>query len=98
MVDNDALYMRIALDEAAKAMEEDEIPIGAVLVKNDEVVLSNHNRTRQLKNPLAHAEHLILDSILEQGEKYLYDYTLYVTVEPCTMCAGMLVWSRIGKI
>jgi len=90
--------MRIALEQADLAVEENEIPIGALMVLNDEVVALEHNRTRQLRNPLAHAEHLLLDAVHATGEKYLYDYTLYVTVEPCAMCAGMLVWSRIGRI
>ncbi len=98
MFDKDEHYMRIALEQASIAVAEDEIPVGAILVKNDEVVASEHNRTRQLQNPLAHAEHILLDAMQEKGEKYLYDYTLYVTVEPCSMCAGMLIWSRIGRI
>jgi tRNA(adenine34) deaminase len=98
MFDKDEQYMRIAINQALIAIEENEVPIGAVLVKNDEVIAQEHNRTRQMKSPLAHAEHLLLDKIHLAGEKYLYDYTLYVTVEPCVMCAGMLVWSRVGRI
>lgn len=98
MFDKDEQYMRLAIGEALFAVDENEIPIGAVLVKDDEVIMKDHNRTRQMQNPLAHAEHLLLDRIHQSGVKYLYDYTLYVTVEPCTMCAGMLVWSRIGRI
>jgi tRNA(adenine34) deaminase len=99
MIDNDERYMRIAIEQALIAREENEIPIGAVLVnKENEVVAKDHNRTRQLQNPMAHAEHLILDDIHNAGVKYLYDYTLFVTIEPCCMCAGMLIWSRIGRI
>lgn len=79
-------------------MLEDEIPVGAVLVKDNELVFAEHNRTRQLQDPLAHAEKLIIDKILTSKIKYLYDYSLYVTLEPCTMCAGMMIWSRIGTV
>jgi tRNA(adenine34) deaminase len=94
----DNTFMQAALVEAGKALAEDEVPIGAVLVKDNEIILSDHNRTRQLSNPLAHAEKLIIDSITATGIKYLYDYTLYVTLEPCHMCAGMLIWSRLGRL
>lgn len=88
--------MTLAMDQAKLAFAEDEIPVGAVLVKDNQIVAADHNRTRQLHNPLAHAEKLIIDKVLSDGEKYLSDYTLYVTLEPCMMCAGMLVWSRLG--
>lgn len=91
-------WMRKALAEAEQAMLEDEIPVGAVLVKDNELVFAEHNRTRQLQDPLAHAEKLIIDKILGSKIKYLYDYSLYVTLEPCTMCAGMMIWSRIGTV
>ncbi|PKN74491.1 MAG: cytosine deaminase [Candidatus Cloacimonetes bacterium HGW-Cloacimonetes-2] len=91
-------WMRIALQEAEQALLEDEIPVGAVLVKDNELVFAEHNRTRQLQDPLAHAEKLIIDKILTSKIKYLYDYSLYVTLEPCTMCAGMMIWSRIGTV
>jgi tRNA(adenine34) deaminase len=90
--------MNFALAEARKALEEDEIPIGAVLVRDGKVILTDHNRTRQLNNPLAHAEKLIIDGVIPAKTKFLYDYTLYVTLEPCHMCAGMLVWSRLGRL
>ena len=89
-------WMRKALEQAELAIAEDEIPVGAVLVKGDELILSEHNRTRQMMNPLAHAENLIIDKILASKIKYLYEYTLYVTLEPCLMCAGMMIWSRLG--
>ncbi|PKN79181.1 MAG: cytosine deaminase [Candidatus Cloacimonetes bacterium HGW-Cloacimonetes-1] len=94
----DNLMMQCALEEADKAISEDEIPIGAVLVKSGEIILRDHNRTRQLQDPLAHAEKLIIDKIIGSGIKYLYDFTLYVTLEPCLMCAGMMIWSRLGTI
>jgi len=90
--------MNEALLEAKIAFQEEEIPVGAVLVKNGEIVAREHNRTRQLGNPLAHAEKLIIDKIMASKAVYLQDYSLYITLEPCLMCAGMLIWSRMGKI
>ncbi len=92
---NDEFYIRKAIEQAIKAQEEGEIPVGALLVKDNEIVASNHNRTIQLNNPLAHAEKLILDSV---EEKFLYDYTLYITLEPCIMCAGMIILRRVGRV
>ncbi len=90
--------MKLALQEAAKALTVDEIPVGAVLVKDEKLILSNHNRTQQERDPTAHAEKLIINEIINRGEKYLYDYTLYVTLEPCIMCAGMLMLAKIGVL
>lgn len=87
--------MKEAIEYAKKAYNADEIPIGAILVKDDKIIYGEHNRTKELNNPLAHAEKLILDKI---SEKYLYDYTLYITLEPCLMCAGMIIWKRVGRI
>lgn len=95
---NDELFMNIALDEARLALTEDEIPVGACLVRDGVVVIQNHNRTRQLNNPLGHAEKLILDSAQSMGLKYLQDCTLYVTLEPCLMCSGMIILSRVGRV
>ncbi len=91
----DKYFMRRALDLAKIASVSDEIPIAALLVKNNEIIFQEHNRTRELSNPLAHAEKLILD---KTPEKFLYDYTLYVTLEPCLMCAGMIIWRRLGRL
>ncbi|MEF3693759.1 MAG: nucleoside deaminase [Candidatus Cloacimonadota bacterium] len=91
-------WMELALNEAKLAAREDEIPVGAVLVRGNELILSDHNRTRQLQNPLAHAEKLIIDKITSSKIKYLQDYTLYVSLEPCLMCAGMMIWSRLGTL
>lgn len=91
----DHYFMRLALAEAEAAFESNEIPIGAVLVKDDKVVLKSHNLTNETNSPLSHAEKLILD---QAPEKYLYDYTLYVTLEPCLMCAGMIIWRRVGRV
>jgi len=98
MREQDIHWMSIALEEARLAALEDEIPVGAVLVKDNELVLRDHNRTRQMSNPLAHAEKLLVDKILLSKIKYLQEYTLYVTLEPCLMCAGTLIWSRLGRL
>jgi len=94
----DEYYMRIALEEAEQAAQEDEVPVGACLVKDDKVILREHNRTRQRQNPLAHAEKLILDQAQEKGLKHLHDYTLYISLEPCLMCSGMIILSRVGRV
>ncbi len=91
-------WMRIALEEAQIAFTDDEVPIGAVLVKENTLVSQTHNLTNKLQNPLAHAEKLLIDKIISQKIKYLYDYTLYVTLEPCIMCAGYMIWSRLGRL
>ncbi|MDD2228614.1 MAG: nucleoside deaminase [Candidatus Cloacimonetes bacterium] len=95
---NHQFFMNLALSEARQAALENEIPVGAVLVKDGEVILSEHNRTKQYANPLAHAEKLIIDRIMASEPVFLYDYSLYVTLEPCLMCAGMLIWSRLGTL
>ncbi|HCX72215.1 MAG TPA: cytosine deaminase [Candidatus Cloacimonas sp.] len=94
---SDKYWMQIALDEARLAFRENEVPIGAVLVKNDQIIALSHNRTRQMENNLAHAEKLVIEKALQQ-DKFLYDYTLYVTVEPCLMCSGIIIWSRVGRV
>jgi tRNA(adenine34) deaminase len=91
-------WMNYALEQARLALQEDEVPIGAILVKDNKIVAADHNRTRQTNNNLAHAEKLVIEQIIESSEKFLYDYALYVTVEPCLMCAGTIIWSRVGKI
>lgn len=95
---DDRYFMSLAIAEAEQAYKEDEVPIGAVLVKDNQVVCKDHNRTNQLQNPLAHAEKLIIDKITSTGIKFLNDYTLYVTLEPCMMCSGMLIWCRLGRL
>nr|MDK2851668.1 tRNA(adenine34) deaminase [Candidatus Cloacimonadota bacterium] len=94
----DEYYMNIALEEAKKAASEDEIPVGACLVKDGKIIYRDHNRTRQLQSPFAHAEKLILDQAIANGIKYLTDYSLYITLEPCLMCSGMIILSRIGRV
>jgi len=91
-------FMKEAIAEAKVAANEDEIPVGAVLVKNGNIILREHNRSRQLANPLAHCEKLLIDKIVVSEPGFLYDYTLYVTLEPCLMCAGMIILSKIGTV
>ena len=95
----DERFMRIALQEAEEAALQGEIPIGAVITVNDRIIARGHNLTETLKDVTAHAEMLAITSAAENlGGKYLPDCTLYVTVEPCPMCAGALGWSQIGRI
>jgi len=95
----DEYYMMQALKEAKKAFEEDEIPVGAVVVLNGKVIARGHNMTEKLNDPTAHAEMIALTSAFNfLGSKYLTDAILYVTVEPCLMCTGALYWSKIGKV
>lgn len=95
----DEQYMRKALAEAQQALKEGEIPIGAVIVCKDRVIARAHNLTETLHDVTAHAEmQAITAAANELGGKYLTDCTLYVTVEPCTMCAGALGWSQLSRI
>ena len=97
--DIDIRYMRMALDEAHKALERDEVPIGAVIVSKGRVIGRGHNLTEALTDVTAHAEmQAITAAAATLGGKYLVDCTLYVTVEPCLMCAGALAWSQISRI
>ena len=95
----DERYMRLALEEAEQAFHEGEIPIGAVVVCGGRVIARAHNSVERLSDPTAHAELLAITSATEAlGGKYLQGCTLYVTIEPCTMCAGALFWSRVERI
>lgn len=92
-------FMQLALREAEQAFESDEVPIGAVVVMNDKVIARGHNMTEKLCDPTAHAEMIALTAAFNAiGSKYLPDATLYVTIEPCAMCAGALYWSQIGRV
>ena len=92
-------YMRLALAEARKALEEGEVPIGAVVVCKGRVVARAHNLTETLGDPTAHAEmQAVTMAANELGGKYLQDCTLYVTVEPCVMCAGALGWAQVPHV
>lgn len=91
--------MREALREAQMAGDEGEVPIGAVIVCRDRIVARGHNMTERLHDPTAHAEMIALTAATEAlGGKYLTDCTIYVTVEPCPMCAAALNWAQIGRI
>lgn len=95
----DEQFMRLALAEAKAAAQEDEVPIGAVIVCRGQVIARAHNLTERLTDVTAHAEmQVITAAATELGGKYLNDCTLYVTVEPCVMCAGALSWAQIGRI
>lgn len=95
----DEYFMKKALQEAQTAFEKDEIPVGAVIVINDKVIARTHNLTELLLDVTAHAEMQAITSAANfLGGKYLMGCTLYVTLEPCQMCAGALYWSQISKI
>ena len=99
MTENHEKYMRLALDEARQALAQGEIPIGAVVVCRDRVIARAHNLTETLTDPTAHAEmQAITIAASELGGKYLTECILYVTVEPCTMCAGALGWAQVPRI
>ena len=96
---DDEKFMRMALAEARKAYEADEVPIGAVIVSRGQVIARGHNLTETLTDVTAHAEMQAITSATNMlGGKYLVDCTLYVTVEPCLMCAGALGWSQISRV
>jgi tRNA(adenine34) deaminase len=96
---NDEYYMKQALSEALKAFERDEIPIGAVVVCNNRIIARGHNLTETLNDVTAHAEmQAITAAASVLGGKYLIDCTMYITIEPCPMCAGALGWSQISRI
>lgn len=98
-VQSDEYYMKEALKEAKKAFEMDEVPIGAVIVSNFKIIGRGHNLTEQLNDVTAHAEMQAFTAAANYlGGKFLDECTLYVTIEPCTMCAGAAYWTRIGKI
>ena len=91
--------MREALKEAGYAADKDEVPVGAVVVCRGRIIGRGHNMTESLHDPTAHAEMIAITAATEaMGGKYLNDCTMYVTVEPCPMCAGALAWSQIGRV
>jgi tRNA(adenine34) deaminase len=92
-------YMRHALKQAQNAFDDDEVPVGAVVVLNNRIIARGYNQVERLNDPTAHAEMIALTSAFNAlGAKYLPEAILYVTVEPCLMCAGALYWSKIGRI
>jgi len=96
---NDEYFMRLALNEAEKALEKSEIPIGCVIVSNDLVIAKAHNLTETLQDVTAHAEMQAFTAAAAYlGAKYLKDCTLYVTLEPCIMCLGASYWTQIDRI
>lgn len=96
---SDDYFMNEALKEARYAFEEGEIPVGAVVVCNNRIIARAHNQTETLTDVTAHAEMLAITSAANNlGAKYLVDCTVYITLEPCTMCAGALYWSQVSRI
>ncbi|MBO4635022.1 MAG: nucleoside deaminase [Bacteroidales bacterium] len=98
-MEQDEKFMKEALREAKLAADAGEIPIGAVMVWKGRIIGRGHNQTERLHDTTAHAEMLAITAATEtMGGKYLTDCTLYVTVEPCPMCAGALAWSQVGRV
>jgi len=98
-MDQDVHFMKMALLEAQKAFDLEEVPVGAIVVMQNKVIAKAHNQVELLKDSTAHAEIMALTTAFQHlGSKYLPDATLYVTLEPCFMCSGALYWSKIGRI
>ncbi|CAN5406753.1 nucleoside deaminase [soil metagenome] len=96
---DDNYFMKKALQEAQLAFDTDEVPVGAIVVMQNKIIGRGHNLTETLKDPTAHAEMMALTAAFAyMGAKYLPDAIIYITVEPCHMCAGALYWSKIGRI
>ena len=95
----EAIYMSEALKEAKKAFSKDEVPVGCVIIHDRKIIARAHNQVEQLKDPTAHAEMLALTSATNYlGTKWLQEASIYVTIEPCSMCAGALVLARIKSL
>ena len=98
-MDTDERYMRMALVEAQKALEADEIPVGCVIVCDDQIIGRGHNLTETLQDVTAHAEIQAITAAAQTlGAKYLTECTLYVTLEPCVMCAGAIGWAQLSRV
>ncbi len=96
---DDTYFMRQALQEAHRAAEQGEVPVGAVIVSQNRIIARGHNQTELLTDVTAHAEIIALTAAADfLGGKYLPDCTLYVTLEPCVMCAGALAWAQLGRL
>ncbi len=96
---SDEFFMKEALKEAHKALEQDEVPIGAVIVHSGRIIARGHNLTERLNDVTAHAEMQAFTAAANYvGGKYLQDCTLYVTIEPCVMCAGAAYWAQVSRI
>lgn len=92
-------YMSLALKEAMKAYEEDEVPIGCIIVANQQVIAKGYNQTQKLNDATAHAEIIALTSAFSYlNSRILKDSTMYVTIEPCAMCAGAIRWAQLGSL
>ncbi len=99
MIFSDEYFMRLALKEALYAFEEDEVPVGAMVVCNNKIIGKGYNQTERLKDVTAHAEMIAITAAANYlGSKFLEDCTLYVTLEPCLMCAAALRWARIARL
>jgi len=99
LLHDDTYYIRQALKEAEKAAEKGEVPVGAVVVSDQRIIARGHNQVETLQDATAHAEIVAITSAMAYlGSKYLKGCTLYVTLEPCMMCAGALAWSQIDRI
>jgi tRNA(adenine34) deaminase len=97
--ENDIYFMRLALEEAEAAFDADEVPVGAVIVQGDTVIASTHNRRESSNDPTGHAELLALRVAAQKVQRWrLSEATLYVTKEPCIMCAGAMVNARLGRL
>lgn len=98
-IHTDEYFMKQALMEASKAFDADEIPVGAVVVSNQKIIARAHNQTELLNDVTAHAEIIAITAAAGYlGAKYLKDCTMFITLEPCAMCAGALYWSQIGRV
>ena len=98
-IHSDEHFMKQALLEAQTAFDEGEIPIGAVVVSDNRIIAKDHNRVERLNDATAHAEMLAVTAAQNNlGSKYLNECTLYVTLEPCSMCGGALFWTQVGKL
>lgn len=96
---SDEYFMKLALKEAACAFEDDEVPVGAIVVANNKIIGKGYNQTELLKDVTAHAEMIAITAAANYlGSKFLEDCTLYVTLEPCLMCASALKWARIDRL
>ncbi len=96
---NDEYFMKQALEEAKKAFDLGEVPVGAVVVANDQIIARSHNLTERLNDVTAHAEMQAITAAADfLGGKYLNECSIYITLEPCTMCGGALYWSQIKKV
>lgn len=96
---DDEYFMRMALQQAQYAMDEGEVPVGAVIISENRIIAKAYNQTEKLQDPTAHAEMLVLTSAFNfLGAKYLPSCTLYVTLEPCLMCAGAMHWAQLGSM